>query len=234
MGEDTIVLLSGGLDSTTALAWGISRGFKPLALTFSYGQRHNLEIEFARRIAEHYRVPQEIIPLPSVLFQGSALTDRTIPVPEEAEPGIPITYVPARNLVFLALASALAESRGVTRILLGANAVDFSGYPDCRREFFDAFEETVTRGTKIGTHRRWEILTPLIHMKKVEIIRLGLELGVPYEWTTSCYNPGSLGVPCLRCDACRFRQQGFTEAGIRDPLLRRLKEEGKILEEFPS
>lgn len=225
---DALVLLSGGLDSATALGWALKQGFSPLALTFSYGQKHSLEIEYAQRIAEIVGVPHRLANLPMDLFRFSALTDPAIPVPTDPQEGIPTTYVPARNLVFLAFASAIAEGEGINRIVMGANAVDFSGYPDCRRPFFDAFERTVTLGTKLGQVHPWEILTPLISLKKSEIIRLGMELQVPYEWTTSCYQPDPQGIPCERCDSCRFRSRGFEEAGFPDPLILRLKKEGKL------
>lgn len=225
--ENALVLLSGGLDSATALGWALAQGFQPLALTFAYGQRHSLEIEFARIVAEKMGVAHRVVELPRGLFLHSALTDSSLKVPEEPQPeGIPITYVPARNLVFLALASALAESLGIHELVVGANAIDFSGYPDCRRPFFDAFERTVTMGTRLGQEHPWRVHTPLIAMRKAEIIRLGIRLKVPYEWTTSCYQPAPRGVPCMRCDSCRFRAQGFREAGHEDPLLIRLEQEG--------
>jgi 7-cyano-7-deazaguanine synthase len=221
--EEAIVLLSGGLDSATALGWAIKEGFRPTALTFLYGQKHGIEVRFAEKIASHFQVPHLLFTLPEGLFLRSALTDRSLPVPESPTEGIPLTYVPARNLVFLSLAVAIAEGRGIHHIVIGANAVDFSGYPDCREEFFSAFQKTATIGTKIGLEKGFYIHAPLIHLPKDKIIELGFQLGVPYEWTTSCYQPSEEGIPCGVCDSCRIRREGFSRLKKEDPLLIRLK-----------
>jgi 7-cyano-7-deazaguanine synthase len=223
MGNRAVVVLSGGMDSATCTGIASARGQEIFPLTFIYGQKHAIELEAARKVAAHYGVADrhKIIDLTGLL-SGSALTDdgKKIPVGRSlAEIGtsIPITYVPARNIVFLSLALAWAEPLGVETIYLGINALDYSGYPDCRPEFILAFQEVIKKGTVAGAEGRGiRIEAPLINLSKAEIIRKGLELGVPYELTYSCY---SGTVPsCSVCDACRLRLKGFREAGLIDPV----------------
>jgi 7-cyano-7-deazaguanine synthase len=218
-----VVLLSGGLDSTTTLAIAKHEGFACHALTMQYGQRHAVEIDAARRIAQSLGVAAHIVlPIDLRPFGGSALTS-DLPVPkdrplEEMAHGIPITYVPARNTIFLSFALAWAEVLGACDLFLGVNALDYSGYPDCRPEYISAFEKLANLATKAGIEgRRFKIHTPLIHMSKAEIIRRGLELGVDFGSTTSCYDPTSTGSACGRCDACQLRLKGFAEVGVADP-----------------
>jgi len=220
-----VVLLSGGLDSATALAIAKSEGFALYAMTFSYGQRHALEVAAARRVAECAGVARHIVvPVDLRQFGGSALTD-DIPVPkgrsaEEIGRGIPVTYVPARNTIFLSFAVAWAEVLGAADIFLGVNALDYSGYPDCRQEFLAAFEKMAMLGTKAGVEGQMQlkIHAPLIESSKAEIIRRGLALGVDYSQTTSCYDPAADGAACGSCDACLLRLKGFREAGAQDPI----------------
>jgi 7-cyano-7-deazaguanine synthase len=219
-----IVLLSGGLDSTTTLAIAQNEGFAAYALSFHYGQRHQVELEAARRIAARYHVAQHIVvPIDLRSFGGSALTS-DIAVPkdrplEEMSTSIPITYVPARNTIFLSFALAWAEVLGANDIFIGVNALDYSGYPDCRPEYIEAFEHMANLATRAGVDggKRLKIQTPLIQLTKAGIIRRGLELGVDYRLTTSCYDPGESNRPCGRCDACLLRAKGFAEVGIADP-----------------
>jgi 7-cyano-7-deazaguanine synthase len=220
-----VVLLSGGLDSTTTLAIAQVEGYDVYALTLQYGQRHVVEIDAARRVASQMGVTQHVVATIDLRsFGGSALTD-DIPVPKdrsdrEIGQGIPITYVPARNTVFLSLALAFAESIDATDIFLGVNALDYSGYPDCRPDFVAAFTRVANLGTRAGVEgeRPFRIHTPLIALSKAEIIRRGLELGVDYALTVSCYDPDRDGVACGQCDACRLRLRGFADAGISDPI----------------
>lgn len=214
-----VVLLSGGLDSATVLAIAQQQGYRCYALSFDYGQRHGAELDAARRIAasrqvaEHKRVR---IGLDS--FGGSALTDREIAVPDSPQPGIPVTYVPARNTVFLAFALGWTEVLGAADIFIGVNAVDYSGYPDCRPEFIRAFEQLAALATKAGVEgRKFRIHTPLIDLSKAEIIRRGVELGVDYRNTVSCYAADADGRACGVCDSCRLRRAGFEAAGVADP-----------------
>jgi 7-cyano-7-deazaguanine synthase len=218
-----VVLLSGGLDSTTTLAIAKSEGFAVFALSFNYGQRHRVELEAARRIADHYAVVKHIIvPLDLRSIGGSALTSElAVPKdrpPEEMGQGIPITYVPARNTIFLSFALAWAEVLEANDIFLGVNALDYSGYPDCRPEYIDAFERLANLATKAAVEgkRRLKIHTPLIHMTKADIIRTALSLGVDYSMTVSCYDPSEDGKACRRCDACLLRAKGFAEVGINE------------------
>ena len=214
-----VVLLSGGLDSATVLAVARDAGFACHALSFDYGQRHQAELEAARRIAQALGAQEHrILPLGLDQFGGSALTDPEVAVPEAPTEGIPITYVPARNTVFLALAAAWAEVLGAQDIFIGVNAVDYSGYPDCRPEFITAFQRALDLGTRAGVEGRgFEIHTPLIRLSKAEIVRLGTRLGVDYALTVSCYAADAAGRACGRCDACRLRAKGFAEAGLPDP-----------------
>jgi 7-cyano-7-deazaguanine synthase len=223
-----VVLLSGGLDSTTVLAIAQSEGFAIHALTFAYGQRHSAEIDSARAIAKSAGVARHhVAQIDLRLFGGSALT-ADIPVPKDRDLAasspsakeIPVTYVPARNTIFLSYALALAEVVGASNIFIGVNALDYSGYPDCRPEYIEAFEKMANLATRAGVEgkTRLVIRTPLISLSKAAIIKLGTSLGVDYSRTTSCYDPGSNGEACGRCDACQLRLKGFSEAGLEDPI----------------
>jgi 7-cyano-7-deazaguanine synthase len=226
MKRAAVVLLSGGLDSATVLAIAKSQGFAVNALSFSYGQRHSWELEAARRVAQAMDVANhKTVNLDLRAFGGSALTAE-IEVPkgravDEMAHGIPITYVPARNTIFLSFALAWAEVLGSSDVFVGVNALDYSGYPDCRPEFIHAFEQMANLATKAGVEgtQKLRIHAPLIDMSKAEIIRRGIELGVDYGLTSSCYDPSERGVPCGQCDACLLRRKGFRENGIEDPLL---------------
>lgn len=225
MPRPAVVLVSGGLDSSTVLAMAREQGFRAFALSFDYGQRHRWELEAAKKICEAMEVERHIIlTLDLRAFGGSALT-ADIAVPQDREEdemqaGIPITYVPARNTVFLSLALGWAEVLGAADIFIGVNAVDYSGYPDCRPEFIEQFQRLAQLATKAGVENQcqWKIHAPLISLTKAEIIREGLRLGVDYALTHSCYDPDEQGHPCGRCDSCRLRIQGFINAGTRDPL----------------
>ena len=223
-----VVLLSGGLDSATAAAWALARGERLAALSFDYGQRHRVELEAAREIAAAIGIRDHtVMPIDLAAFGGSALVDASVTVPTGRSPeamttGIPATYVPSRNTVFLALALAFAETRGASRFVLGVNAVDYSGYPDCRPEYLEAFVKLANLATKAGVEgSRYEVLAPLVSLSKADIIRTGLELGVDYGLTTSCYDPGPVGEPCGSCDSCRIRAAGFATVGVADPRLAR-------------
>ncbi|HEY5039863.1 MAG TPA: 7-cyano-7-deazaguanine synthase QueC [bacterium] len=225
MAKRAVILVSGGLDSTTCLALAQKQGFDLYALTLFYGQRHKAELTAARRVARAYKVRKHLeLAVPLTAFGGSALTDKKIHVPKsrslkEMGKGIPSTYVPARNTVFLSLALAWAEAIGAEHIFIGVNALDYSGYPDCRPEFIQAFEKLAKLATKKGVEGKWKlkIHTPLIHMSKAQIIQAGLKLGVNYALTHSCYDPKANGEPCGRCDSCLLRSKGFKEAGFLDP-----------------
>jgi 7-cyano-7-deazaguanine synthase len=220
-----VVLLSGGLDSATALAVARHQGYRCHALTVAYGQRHAVELEAARRVAAALgAVEQRVAPLDLRLFGGSALTSDQFAVPldrspEEMQAGIPITYVPARNTLFLALALAWAEVLGSFDLFVGVNFLDYSGYPDCRPEFVAAFEQLANLATRAGVEKRgrFRVHAPLLCLSKAEIIRLGLSLGVDYSLTHSCYDPAPDGAACGRCDSCELRRRGFAEAGVPDP-----------------
>ncbi len=222
--KKAVVLLSGGLDSATTAAVAREQGFALYALSFDYGQRHRLELECAARVAQHLDAAQHVVmPLNLRCFGGSALTDQ-IDVPkgrsyEEMEQGIPVTYVPARNTIFLAYALAWAEVLEAQDIFIGVNALDYSGYPDCRPEYIEAFQRMAHLATKAGVEGQGvRIHTPLIRMTKAEIIRTGTRLGVDYRLTSSCYDPLPQGVACGECDACRLRLRGFAQAGLVDPI----------------
>jgi len=218
-----VVLLSGGLDSSTCAAHAIADGFEIYALTVDYGQRHAVELEAARRVAANLGAREhKTIKLDLRLFGGSALTD-DIATPRdrdvESASYIPVTYVPARNTIMLSLALAYAETRRAWDIFIGVNAVDYSGYPDCRPEFIAAFERLADLATKAGDEGgRFHIRTPLLHLSKAEIIRMGMELGFDYGLTHSCYDPSPAGLSCGHCDSCQLRLKGFAEAGYKDPL----------------
>jgi 7-cyano-7-deazaguanine synthase len=221
-----VVLLSGGLDSATALAIARSEGFQPYALSFRYGQRHVIELEASRRVAEALDVVEHVVvEFDLRVFGGSALTaDVAVPKDRstvEMGDGIPITYVPARNTIFLSFALAWAETLGASNIFIGVNALDYSGYPDCRPEYIHAFEQMANLATKAGVEgrQRLRIHTPLIELTKAQIIQRGLALGVDYGLTHSCYDPAQDGRPCGTCDSCLLRAKGFAEAGVADPAL---------------
>lgn len=219
MSKKAVILLSGGLDSITVLALAKQQGFKCYALSFDYGQRHNAELKAAARIAADYGVEEhKVINIGLSSIGGSALTDEHIAVPDTAQEGIPVTYVPARNTIFLSFALGWAEVLNAHDIFIGVNAVDYSGYPDCRPEFIKAFQHLANLATKAGVEgEHFTIHTPLISLSKAEIIKLGTELGVDYNRTVSCYSADEQGRACGVCDACRLRKTGFTEAGIVDP-----------------
>lgn len=224
-----VVLLSGGLDSSTVLAMACEQGFQPYALSFRYGQRHLFELEAAQAIARQMGVARHVIAQIDLReFGGSALTADDIAVPKgrsaaDMGGGIPVTYVPARNTVFLSFALAWAETLGASDLFIGVNALDYSGYPDCRPEYIAAYEVMANLATRAGVEggTRLKIHTPLIAMSKADIVREGLRLGVDYAITSSCYDPGPTGQPCGQCDACLLRAKGFAEAGVPDPLLQR-------------
>lgn len=218
-----VVLLSGGLDSATCLLLALADGFEVYALSFDYGQRHAIELDRARALARFYgahehRVARLHLPSP----KASVLTDPSQPVPHNAlgREAIPVTYVPARNTLFLAHALAWGEAIGAGTIFIGANALDYSGYPDCRPEFLEAFERMANLGTRAGVEGalRFEIRAPLIEMTKAEIVRRASDLGLDFQLTTSCYDPSAEGVACGACDSCLLRERGFREAGITDPV----------------
>ena len=223
MNKKAVILLSGGLDSTTCLAIAKEQEYDLYALTVNYGQRHAFELEAAKKVAQTIDVKKHsIVNIDLAQFGGSALTD-DIDVPKDRDESdmtdIPVTYVPARNTVFLSMALAWAETLGTTDIFIGVNALDYSGYPDCRPEFIESFERTANLATKAGVGgNQFKIHPPLINLTKAEIIRKGIELGVDYGMTTSCYDPQENGDPCGRCDACTLRLKGFKEDGLEDPL----------------
>jgi 7-cyano-7-deazaguanine synthase len=219
-----IVLLSGGIDSTTTLAIAIAEGYEAYALSFDYGQRHQIEMDAARRVANSLGAKEHrTTSIDLRVFGGSALTDNVV-VPKqrsdtEIANGIPVTYVPARNTIFLAYGLAWAEVISANDIFIGVNAIDYSGYPDCRPEFIEAFENLANVGTKAAVEgRRFQIRTPLIKLSKADIIRKGFDLGIDFSFTHSCYDPTAEGLACGECDSCLLRLKGFREAGITDPI----------------
>ena len=222
MKRAAVCLLSGGLDSATALYVARDKGYEPIALSINYGQLHLKEIESAIRIAEHLKIEHQLVTI-QLPWGGSALLDSHIPIPEERNTKemnqeIPSTYVPVRNTIFLSLAASFAEARNADIIFIGANILDYSGYPDCRPEFFRAFERLIEQGTKCGVEGKTIMINaPLIHLKKSEIIKLATQLKVPLEWTWSCYKGND--TPCGVCDSCILRAKGFQEAGLQDPAL---------------
>ena len=215
-----VILLSGGLDSATVLAIARQQERECLALSIVYGQRHRVELEAARRVAASIGVAEHVVfPLDLRVFGASALTS-DIDVPKDAAdaPGIPVTYVPARNTIFLSLALGYAEAREAKEIWIGVNALDYSGYPDCRPEFIDAFQDVIWKGTRSGVeHHEPKLVAPLVHLTKAEIITRGVSLGVDYAITHSCYDPDADGRACGHCDSCILRRKGFEEAGVADP-----------------
>ncbi|MEO1615088.1 MAG: 7-cyano-7-deazaguanine synthase QueC [Planctomycetota bacterium] len=224
MPRHALVLLSGGLDSTTCLAIARAEGYVTHAISFRYGQRHEYELERASRVASALgAASHRVVEIDLSQFGGSALTDESITVPKSESAGeigtdIPVTYVPARNTVFLSLALAFSETLSVNDIFIGVNALDYSGYPDCRPEYIEAFETMANLATKQAVEGgRLTIHTPLIDLTKAQIIKKGIELGVDYSMTLSCYDPGEGGVPCGHCDACLLRTKGFEENGLLDP-----------------
>lgn len=222
-----VILLSGGLDSATCLAIARNQGFETHTVSFRYGQRHQYELERAQLISEKLdATSHRIIDIDLAQFGGSALTDAAIDVPksetvESIGEAIPVTYVPARNTVFLSLSLAFAETVDAKDVFIGVNSLDYSGYPDCRPEFIEAFEQMANLATKAGVEesQRLKIHTPLINLTKAEIIARGMELGIDYGLTLSCYDPGDAGRPCQHCDACLLRARGFATNGIQDPSL---------------
>ncbi|NDU86341.1 MAG: 7-cyano-7-deazaguanine synthase QueC [Ferrovum sp.] len=225
MGRGAVVLLSGGLDSATVMALAHQQGYRLYAMSFDYGQRHAHELDCARALAQHAAVVEHsVVRFDLRAIGGSALTT-SMAVPKDREWGatdpIPVTYVPARNTIFLSFALAWAEVLGVTDIFIGVNALDYSGYPDCRPEYLRAFEHMANRATRLTTEGGQTLVVhaPLIDMTKADIIRHGLSLGVDYGATTSCYDPAATGAPCGHCDACILRARGFAAAGVADPLV---------------
>lgn len=229
--KKAIALLSGGLDSATTLAVAKNQGFDCYALTFRYGQRHSIEIKSAKRIADAIGVIEHrILDIDLAAFAGSALTDRSLDVPKGRNiisrgTDIPVTYVPARNTIFLSFALAWAETLGIFDIFIGVNAIDYSGYPDCRAEFIKAFQKLANLATAAGVEGKgkYKIHTPIIKMTKAEIIKTGAKLNLDYSLTHSCYDPDEKGRACGRCDSCRLRLKGFAEAGLKDPVEYRIR-----------
>ena len=219
MSDKAVVLVSGGLDSSTVLALALQQGYRCYTLSFDYGQRHRSELEAAKRVSELMKVEEhKIVRLDLGTIGGSALTDTTIDVPEHETAGIPVTYVPARNTVFLSIALGWAEVLEADTIFLGVNAVDYSGYPDCRPEYISSFEAMANLATRAGVEgKKLSIQAPLIDMTKGEIISAGASLGVDYSQTVSCYQASIEGLACAKCDSCRLRIEGFNQAGISDP-----------------
>lgn len=223
MKKKAIVLLSGGLDSTTALYWAIKQGYAPVALAILYGQRHAVELKAARAVAKKAGVPLHEVTLSLPWLAGSSLTNKKLKLPEIALAkigvgGIPSTYVPGRNTMFLSLAASLADASGASAIVIGANALDYSGYPDCRPPFLNAFSKVAKLGTKRGSEGgALKVLAPLLHLDKKGIVRLAAKVGAPLSLTWSCYAGGSR--PCGTCDSCQLRAKGFREAGVKDPAL---------------
>lgn len=217
-----VALVSGGLDSMVAAGYARAAGYRLFALTIDYNQRHRIELEAAARVATMLGAERHVVmPLDLSRFGGSALTDSSIAVPGEGvQPGIPITYVPARNTIFLSVALGWAEAAGASDLVIGINALDYSGYPDCRPEFIDAFEAMATKATKAGVEgARLKVHAPLALMSKADIARAAVDLGLDAGATWSCYDPTPAGTPCSLCDSCRLRAKGFAEAGLTDPAL---------------
>ena len=216
----TIVLFSGGLDSTTVLAYAIEKGYDVLPLTITYGQRHHIEINKSKLTLKKYGLEKQALNFNLDLspYKNCSLINTNLKIPDHLEDKIPSTYVPSRNLIFLSIASGFAETFGAQKIFIGVNSVDYSGYPDCRPEFIEAMNATLSVGTKKGVEGELSIEAPLINLSKKEIIELGISIGVDYSLTHSCYNPTENGKSCGKCDSCRLRLEGFSQAGIEDPL----------------
>ena len=219
MSKKAVILVSGGLDSTTVLSMASDQGYERYTLSFDYGQRHRSELVAAQRVSQSAAVTEhKVVKFDLGAIGGSALTDTAIDVPEHETAGIPVTYVPARNTVFLSIALGWAEVLGASDIFLGVNAVDYSGYPDCRPEYIKAFESLANLATKAAVEgHKLNIHAPLINMTKAEIVQAGIALGVDYSQTVSCYQASLEGLACGKCDSCRLRAQGFIEAGLKDP-----------------
>lgn len=223
--KKAVILFSGGLDSSTVLAYAKNNNYDCYPISFNYGQRHSIELEAAKKIADSFAVKShKIITIPNDMFGASALTDSSIDVPkyfENTESSIPVTYVPARNTIFLSIALGYAEAIGAHDIFLGVSYVDYSGYPDCRPEFINAFEVLANLATKDGVEgKKLTIHTPLLYLSKAETVKLGMEHGVDYAMTVSCYSADQVtGAACGKCDSCAYRKKGFLEAGVEDPTL---------------
>ena len=215
-----VVLFSGGLDSTTVLVHALKNGYDVYPLTITYGQRHRIEVEKSLLTLRKYSLEDKALNFDIDLspYSGCSLINTEINVPDKMEEGIPSTYVPSRNLIFLSIASGFAETLNAEKIFIGVNSVDYSGYPDCRPEFIEAMNRTLAVGTKKGVEEKLSIEAPLIELSKKDIISLGLSIGVDYALTHSCYNPSKDGKSCRKCDSCRLRLEGFRQAGFQDPL----------------
>lgn len=218
--EKAIVLFSGGLDSTTVLCYALNKGFDVTPLTFSYGQRHIIEIGKGTKTLKKYGLESKaiIFDIDLTPFSNCSLVNNSLNIPEGSDDGIPSTYVPSRNLIFLSVAAGFAETIGAEKIFIGVNSIDYSGYPDCRPEFIRKFNETISVGTKLGIEASIAVEAPLIDLSKKEIIELGMSLNVDYSLTHSCYDPQADGKSCGACDSCRLRLDGFRMAGLKDPL----------------
>jgi len=229
--EQSLVLFSGGIDSTTALYWSLKEGKEITALTFDYGQRHKVEIRLAKKLTERLKIPHTILHMDLSQIGGSSLTDSSLPLPqleqiEEIKKGLPSTYVPFRNGIFLALAAAWAEVNNIKKIVCGFNVIDSPHYPDTRKQFVEAMEEAINSGTgAVFGKERLRILVPFLAMRKSEIIKHGLSLGADYSYSISCYQGSE--IPCLKCSSCLLRQKAWEELGLMDPLISRLEKEGK-------
>ena len=219
MSKKAIILLSGGLDSATTLAIATSQGYSCYAMSIDYNQRHNIELVAAKKIAKLFKVKDfKVVNLDLSWLNSSALINNAIKIPESSSTGIPVTYVPARNTILMSLALAWAENLDCGNIFIGVNAVDYSGYPDCRQEYIDSFQKMVNLATKSGVEgSEIKIHTPLISLSKADIVTKGTKLGVDYSKTISCYQPTPTGLSCAKCDSCRLRKIGFQDAGIMDP-----------------
>ena len=216
--KKALILFSGGLDSTTVLHHAITKGYDCISLTIDYNQRHSYEIESSQKYLKNLKLKGYVFKIDLTQIGGSALTDNAINVPTEMNIGIPVTYVPARNTIFLSIASAYAEKIGIDQIFIGVNQIDYSGYPDCRPDFIDSFKTTINLGTKTGVDgKQLEIHTPLINMSKKDIIKYGHDMGIDYSQTVSCYQLDNNGNACGHCDACKLRKEGFLLAGLDDP-----------------
>ena len=216
--KKALILFSGGLDSTTVLHHAITKGYDCISLTIDYNQRHSYEIESSQKYLKNLKLKGYVFKIDLTQIGGSALTDNAINVPTEMNIGIPVTYVPARNTIFLSIASAYAEKMGIDQIFIGVNQIDYSGYPDCRPDFIDSFKTTINLGTKTGVDgKQLKINTPLINMSKKDIIKYGHDMGIDYSQTVSCYQLDNDGNACGHCDACKLRKEGFLLAGLDDP-----------------